>query len=264
MVRVYNQGRRSSNLQVSVFAATPQTEHQWLRLELNILVRTKNSTETHFISTPCHLIANRYRWNPIVGGTFVLEADFGHNSGLVCSSKDKALFNSFRDCISKYFRPCSEKEPSVTEGNGGLGTHAGDQSVSRHQGSHDSGVEGPGYQGAAAHPTASVYLTSPDKSTGSCAPPMEGGPCDKSSPGNSTPGVGISPQGGTNSVRESETKPAAMGCTQGPGNLPPASLGQDVPVASRLAAVGSMESDVPLQQEVRQFPCKVPFRTRTH
>ncbi|CAN0358701.1 unnamed protein product, partial [Ascophyllum nodosum] len=146
-------------------------------------------------------------------------------------------------------RPCSEKEPSVTEGNGGLGTHAGDQCASRHQGSQDSGVEGPGYQGAATHPTASVDLTSPDKSTGSCAPPMEGGPCDKSSPGSRTPGVGTSPQGETNSVLESETKPAAMGCTQGPGKMPPASLGEDVPVASRLAAVGSMESDVPLQQE---------------
>ena len=187
----------------------------------------------------------------------MLQADFGHNSGAVCSSKDKALFNSFRDNISKPFRPCSEKEPSVTEGNGGLGTHAGDQCASRHQGSQDSGVEGPGYQGAATHPTASVDLTSPDKSTGSCAPPMEGGPCDKSSPGSRTPGVGTSPQGETNSVLESETKPAAMGCTQGPGKMPPASLGEDVPVASRLAAVGSMESDVPLQQEVRQFTSMV-------
>ena len=146
----------------------------------------------------------------------------------------------------------------MTEGNGGLGTHAGEQSASTHQGSQDSGVEGPEYQGAATHPTASsVDLTSPDKSTGSCAPPMEGGPCDKSSPGSRTPRVGTSPQGGTNSVWESETKPAAMGCTQGPGNMPPASLGEDVPVAFGLAAVGSMESDVHLQQEVRQFPSMV-------
>ena len=145
----------------------------------------------------------------------------------------------------------------MTEGNGGLGTNGGDQSASRHQDSQDSGVEGPGYQGAATHPTSSVDSTPPDKSTGSCAPPMEGATCDKSSPGSRTPGVGISPQGGTNSVWESETKPIAMGCTQGPGKLPPASLGEDVPVASGLAAVGSMESDVPLQQEVRQFPSMV-------
>ena len=39
----------------------------------------------------------------IVGGTFVLQADFGHNSDTVCSSKDVALLNSFRSDI---FKPC--------------------------------------------------------------------------------------------------------------------------------------------------------------
>ena len=151
----------------------------------------------------------------------------------------------------------------MTEGNGGLGTDAGDQSASSHQDSQDSGVEGPGYQGAATHPTSSVDSTPPDKSTGSCAPPMEGGPCDKSSTGSKTSGVGISPQGGTNSIRESETKPIAIGCTQGPGKMPPASLGEDVPVASGLAAVGSMERDVPQRKEVRQFPSRTKgFFTR--
>ena len=39
----------------------------------------------------------------IVGGTFVLQADFGHNMGTVGSSRDVALLNSFRDDI---FKPC--------------------------------------------------------------------------------------------------------------------------------------------------------------
>ena len=47
--------------------------------------------------------ANRYRWSMIVGGTFVLQADFGHNSGTVYSSKDAPLLNSFCDDI---FKPC--------------------------------------------------------------------------------------------------------------------------------------------------------------
>ena len=152
----------------------------------------------------------------------------------------------------------------MTEGNCGLGTHAGDQSATSHQDSQDPGVEGPEYQGAARHLTSSFDSTPPETSTGSCAPPMEGGPCDKSSPGSRTPGVGISPQGGTNSVGESETKPIAMGCTQGPEKMPRASLGEDVPVASGLAAVGSMESDVPLQKEVRQFPSMVLSALPTH
>ena len=45
--------------------------------------------------------------------------------------------------------------------------------------------------------------------------------------------------------------------------MPPASLGEDVPVASGLAAVGSMERDVPQRKEVRQFPSRTKgFFTR--
>ena len=145
----------------------------------------------------------------------------------------------------------------MTEGTGGPGTDTGDQSAASHQDSQDSGVEGPGLEDDATHPTSSVDSTPPDKSTGSCASLMEGGPCDKSSTGSRTSDVGVSPQAGTTSILESETKPIAIGCTQGPEKMPPASLGEGVPVASGLAAVGSMECDVPQQKEVRQFPSTV-------
>ena len=152
----------------------------------------------------------------------------------------------------------------MIEDTGRPGTDTGDQSAASHQDSHDSGVEGPGLEDDAIHPTSSVDSTPPDKSTGSCAPLMEGGPCDKSSTGSRTSGVGISPQAGTTSILESETKPIALGCPQGPEKMPPANLGEGVPVASGLAAVGSMEYDVPLQKEVRQFPSMVLSVHPTH
>ena len=146
----------------------------------------------------------------------------------------------------------------MTEGTGGPGTDTGDQSAASHQDSQDSGVEGPELEDDAIYPTSSVDSTPPDKSTGSCAPLMEDGPCDKSSTGSRTSDVGISPQAGTTSILESETKPIVIGCTQGPEKMPPASLGEGVPAASGLAAVGSMECDVPQQEEVRRFSVHGP------
>ena len=163
-----------------------------------------------------------------------------------------------------YFRPCYEKEPPVTEGTGEPGADTGDQSAASHQDRQDSGVEGPGCQGAAVPLSSSVASTPPDKSKGSYAPPMEGGPCDKSSPESKTFSVGISPQTGTTSILETETKPMSIDCMQEPEKMPPASLGAGVPVAFGLAAVGSMDCAVPLRKEGRHFSSMVLSVHPTH